>query len=158
MLTIHGLVGLGGGPLSLPTQLWLHGLVGMFSCCLPGSVGGSLDWLKFSVLCVVPHAGTAWIILLSDPKKRIYYFIGLSGLRIGDMRLSIPKSSFLGGGIIDSGTTYTHLPRLVYEAFHNAYLAKTVNLPRAPANSLFDTCDDLSDIELIQVPMCHSSS
>jgi hypothetical protein len=105
--TIHDLVGLGGGPLSLPTQLWLRGLAGMFSCCLLGSVGGSLGWLKFSVLGVVPHAGIGWIPLLTNPKKRIYYFVGLSGLGIGDMRLSIPESSFIGGGIIDFGTTYT---------------------------------------------------
>ena len=149
---IHSLVGLGGGPLSLPTQLGLCGLAGMFNCCLPGSVGGSLGWLNFSVLGVVPHAGTAWIPLLPNPKKRTYYFVGLSGLGIGDMHLSIPESSFIGGGIIDSSTTYTHLTRLVYEAFHNAYLAKTVNLPRAPVNSLFDTCYNLSGIELIQVP------
>jgi hypothetical protein len=66
---IHGLVGLGGGPLSLPTQLWLRGLVGMFSYCLPGSVGGSLGWLNFSIPGAMPHAEIAWIPLLPTPKK-----------------------------------------------------------------------------------------
>jgi hypothetical protein len=44
------------------------------------------------------------------------------------------------------------LPRLVYEAFRNAYLAKAVNLPRASATFGFDTCYNLSGLESVQVP------
>jgi hypothetical protein len=93
---IHGLVGLGGGPLSLPTQLQLRGLVGMFSYCLPGSVGGSLGWLNFSIPGAMSHVEIAWIPLLPNPKRRTSYSVGLSGLGIGNMHLSIPESSFIG--------------------------------------------------------------
>jgi hypothetical protein len=54
--------------------------------------------------------------------------------------------------IIDSGTIFTKLPKPVYEVFRNAYVAKTVNLPRAPVSLLFDTCYNLSGLEPFQVP------
>ncbi|XP_059453349.1 protein ASPARTIC PROTEASE IN GUARD CELL 2-like [Corylus avellana] len=152
MLGAHGLVGLGGGPLSLATQLRVHGRAGIFSYCLPNLHGGLLGWLNFSLPNVVLPTGTAWIPLVRTTKIKTHYHVELSGLGIGNMQLPIPQNSFKGGAIIDSGTTYTYLPRLVYEAIRNAYLAKTVNLPRAPATSLFDTCYNLSGLESVQVP------
>ncbi|XP_059436652.1 protein ASPARTIC PROTEASE IN GUARD CELL 2-like [Corylus avellana] len=126
----HGLVGLGGGPLSLATQLRVHG-------CL-------LD-------AVLPM-GTTWIPLFCTPKIETYYFVGLSGLGIGDMQLPIPQNSFKRGAIIDLCTAYTRLPRLVYEAFRNAYLAKIVILPQAPVTSMLDSCYNLSSLESLEVP------
>jgi hypothetical protein len=149
---VHGLVGLGGGPLSLATQLRVHGLASIFSYCLPSLHGGSFGWLNFSLPSAMLPARTAWIPLLRTPKIKTSYFVGLLGLGIGDMQLPIPQNSFEGGAIIDSGTTYTRLPRLVYEAFRNAYLAKAVNLPRASATFGFDTCYNLSGLESVQVP------
>ncbi|XP_059436648.1 aspartic proteinase nepenthesin-2-like [Corylus avellana] len=60
----HGLVtradGLRGGPLSLLTQLRLHGLVDIFNYCLSqGMVFGSPGWLNFSLPGALLHAGTA---------------------------------------------------------------------------------------------------
>jgi hypothetical protein len=54
--------------------------------------------------------------------------------------------------IISSGTVFTRLPKPVYEVFRNAYVAKTVNLPRAPMSPMFDTCYNLSGLGPIQVP------
>jgi len=157
---INGLMGLGGGPFSLPTQLRLQGLADMFSYCLPPiSIFGSTGWLNFSLPGAVLPTKTAWIPLLRNSKMQTSYSIELSGLGIGDMLLPNPLNSFttskkgFGGVIIDSGTTYTHLPMPVYEVFRNAYVAKTGNLPRLSfVNPLFDTCYNLSGLESVQVP------
>ncbi|XP_059455629.1 protein ASPARTIC PROTEASE IN GUARD CELL 2-like [Corylus avellana] len=154
----NGFVGLGGGPLSLPTQLRLRGLADIFNYCLPGLFGGPAGWLNFSHPGAVIPAGTAWIPLLRNPKTPAFYYVGLSGLGVGDVRLPIPENSFkmtkqgMGGVIIDSGTIFTKLPKPIYEVFRNAYIAKTINLPRAPMSPLFDMCYNLSGLELIQVP------
>jgi hypothetical protein len=113
----NGLVGLGAGPLSLPTQLRHHGLADVFSYCLPGLFGGPPGWLNFSLPGAVLPAGTAWIPLLRNPKTQTYYYVGLSGLGIGDKQLPIPANSFkmtkegFGGVIIDLGTLFTKLPK-----------------------------------------------
>jgi hypothetical protein len=154
----NGFVGLGAGPLSLPTQLRYRGLADVFSYCLPGLFGGPPGWLNFSLPGAVLPAGTAWIPLLPNPKAQTYYYVGLSGIGIGDMRLPIPEKSFkitkegFGGVIIDSGTVFTRLTKPVYEVFRNAYVAKTLNLPRTPVNSMFDTCYNLSGLQPVQVP------
>jgi hypothetical protein len=156
----NGLLGLGGGPLSLPTQLRLHGLAGIFSYCLPDSAQDSLGWLNFSLPSAMVHAGTAWIPLLRNPNTPTFYYVGLSGLGIGDARLLIPENTFKltekgsGGVIIDSGTTFSHLPTPVYEIFRDTYVAKTVNiLPRFSfEHPVFDTCFNLSGLESVQVP------
>ncbi|KAE8124636.1 hypothetical protein FH972_019502 [Carpinus fangiana] len=155
-----GLLGLGGGPLSLPTQLRLHGLADIFSYCLPqGMVFGSLGWLNFSLPGALLPPGTAWIPLLPNPNTPTFYYVGLLGIGIEDMRLPIPESSFkrtrkgFGGVIIDAGATYTHLPTPVYEVFRNAYVAKTRNLPRFySVHPVFDTCYNLSGLESSQIP------
>jgi hypothetical protein len=157
---INGLMGLGGGPLSLPSQLRLRGLADTFSYCLPPVlIFGSPGWLNFSLPGAVLPAKTAWIPLLRNSKMQTFYSVELSGLGIGDMRLPIPPNSFtttkkgFGGVIIDSGTTYTLLPTPIYEVFRNAYVAKTINLPRLSfVSSLFDTCYNLSGLESVQVP------
>jgi hypothetical protein len=90
-----GLLGLGGGPLSLPTQLRLYGLADIFSYCLPqGIVFGSLGWLNFSLPGALLPPGTAWIPLLPNPNTLTFYYVGLLGIGIEDMQLPIPKSSF----------------------------------------------------------------
>jgi hypothetical protein len=89
----NGLLGLGGGPLSLPTQLRHRGFADVFSYCLPGLFGGSPGWLNFSLPGAVLPAGTAWIPLLRNPNTPTYYYVGLSGLGIGDMRLPLAKKA-----------------------------------------------------------------
>ena len=154
----NGLLGLGGGPLSLPTQLRLRGLADIFSYCLPGLFGGPPGWLNFSLPGAALPAGTAWIPLLRNPKTPTFYYVGLLGLGIGDEQLPIPENSFkiteqgFGGVTVDSGTIFTKLPEPIYKVFRNAYVAKTLNLPRAPARPPFDTCYNLSGLEPVQVP------
>jgi hypothetical protein len=152
------LFGLGGGPLSLPTQLRLRGLADVFNYCLPGLFGGPPGWLNFSLPGAALPTGTAWIPLLRNPKTLTFYYVGLLGLGIGDEQLPIPENNFkiteqdFGGVIVDSGTIFTKLPEPIYKVFRNAYVAKTLNLPRAPARPPFDTCYNLSGLEPVQVP------
>jgi hypothetical protein len=95
VLGINGLMGLGGGPLSLPSQLRLCGLADMFSyCLLPVSIFGSPGWLNFSLSPAMLPAGIAWIPLFRNSKMQTFYSVELSGLGIRDMRLPIPPNNF----------------------------------------------------------------
>jgi hypothetical protein len=53
---------------------------------------------------------------------------------------------------MDTGTPVSRLPTLAYEAFRNAYIALTGNLPRVSGVSIFDTCYDLSGFVTVRVP------
>jgi len=53
---------------------------------------------------------------------------------------------------MDTGTAVTRVPTLAYNAFRDAFLAETTNLPRAPGLSIFDTCYDLNGFVTVRVP------
>ncbi|KAK4440940.1 protein ASPARTIC PROTEASE IN GUARD CELL 2 [Sesamum alatum] len=150
-----GLLGLGGGSMSLVGQL--GGQAGeAFSYCLVSRGTGSFGSLEFgrSVLPV----GAAWVPLLRNPRAPSFYYIGLSGLGVGGTRVPISEDTFRlteygeGGVVMDTGTAVTRLPTTAYVAFRNTFMAETANLPRAPAVSIFDTCYDLNGFVTVRVP------
>jgi hypothetical protein len=54
---------------------------------------------------------------------------------------------------MDTGTAVTRFPTLAYEAFRDAFVAQTTNLPRASGLvSIFDTCYDLNGFVSVRVP------
>ncbi|CAI9770704.1 unnamed protein product [Fraxinus pennsylvanica] len=150
-----GLLGLGGGSMSLVGQLGGQ-TGGAFSYCLVSRGTDSSGSLEFgrSVLPI----GAAWVPLLRNPREPSFYFIGLSGLGVGGMRVPIGENIFRltesgdGGVVMDTGTAVTRLPTAAYVAFRDIFLAETANLPRSPAISIFDTCYDLNGFETVRVP------
>ncbi|XP_065634505.1 protein ASPARTIC PROTEASE IN GUARD CELL 2 [Quercus suber] len=68
------------------------------------------------------------------------------GLGVEGIRLPIFEDIFHltesgdGGVIMDSGTTMSGFPKVAYEAFHDAFIAQTIDIPRALGVDLFDTC------------------
>ncbi|KAL2470819.1 Protein ASPARTIC PROTEASE IN GUARD CELL 2 [Abeliophyllum distichum] len=150
-----GLLGLGGGSMSLVGQLGGQ-TGGAFSYCLVSRGTDSSGSLEFgrSVLPV----GAAWVPLLRNPRAPSFYYIGLSGLGVGGMRVPIAEDVFRltelgdGGVVMDTGTAVTRLPTAAYVAFRDTFLVETANLPRAPSVSIFDTCYDLSSFVTVRVP------
>ncbi|XP_073157764.1 protein ASPARTIC PROTEASE IN GUARD CELL 2 [Henckelia pumila] len=150
-----GLLGLGGGSMSIVGQLGGQ-TGGAFSYCLVSRGTESSGSLEFgrSVLPV----GAAWVPLLRNPRAPSFYYIGLSGLGVGGERVPIPDNTFQitefgdGGVVMDTGTAVTRLPADAYEAFRDTFIAETGNLPRAPGVSIFDTCYDLGGFVTVRVP------
>lgn len=56
------------------------------------------------------------------------------------------------GGIIDSGTVITRLPQAAYAALRPAFREGMRKYPRAPSNSVLDTCYDFRNYATIDVP------
>ncbi|XP_051131103.1 protein ASPARTIC PROTEASE IN GUARD CELL 2 [Andrographis paniculata] len=150
-----GLLGLGGGSMSLVGQLGGQ-TGGVFSYCLVSRGTESSGSLEFgrSTLPV----GAAWVPLLRNPRAPSFYYIGLSGLGVGGTRVPISEDIFRldelgnGGVVMDTGTAVTRLPAAAYAAFRDTFMAQTANLPRAPEVSIFDTCYDLNGFVTVRVP------
>ncbi|XP_018840177.1 protein ASPARTIC PROTEASE IN GUARD CELL 1-like [Juglans regia] len=148
---VAGILGLGGGSLSFPYQI----KASSFSYCLVDRDSSKSSTLEFNS---APPADSVTTTILKNKKLDTFYYIGLDGLSVGGMPLSIPASVFQmdaagnGGIIVDSGTTITRLPTQAYNALRDAFVKLTRNLKSTSGVSLFDTCYDLSSQTSVQVP------
>lgn len=146
-----GLLGLGGGPLSLPSQI----NASTFSYCLVDRDSDSASTLEFDS-ALPPNAVTA--PLLRNRQVDTFYYVGLTGLSVGGELLPIPKSLFEidesgnGGVIVDSGTAITRLQTEAYNSLRDAFVSGTQHLPSTSGVALFDTCYDLSSKTSVDVP------
>ncbi|PRQ41455.1 putative nepenthesin [Rosa chinensis] len=153
-----GLLGLGSGPMSFVGQLGGQ-TGGAFSYCLVsrGDVGdsttGSLEFGRAAM-----PVGAAWVPLIRNQRAPSFYYVGLAGLGVGGMRVPISEDVFRqtelgdGGVVMDTGTAVTRFPTLAYQAFRDAFLQQTANLPRVSGVSIFDTCYDLNGFVSVRVP------
>ncbi|KAI9072634.1 hypothetical protein K1719_045401 [Acacia pycnantha] len=146
-----GLLGLGGGSLSFPSQLNTT----FFSYCLVDRDSDSTSTLEFDSP-LPPNAVTA--PMHRNRELDTFYYLGLTGISIGGEMLQIPASSFLvdatgnGGIIVDSGTAVTRLQTDVYNSLRDAFVKGTRGLPPAKGVALFDTCYNLSSKTSVEVP------
>ncbi|KAK4765652.1 hypothetical protein SAY86_026742 [Trapa natans] len=146
-----GLLGLGGGSLSFPSQLNATS----FSYCLVDRDSDSVSTLEFES-SLPPNAVTA--PLLRNPQIDTFLYIGMTGLSIGGDLLPLSESLFRldgsgnGGIIVDSGTAVTRLQTDVYNSLRDAFAKGMRDLPRAGGFALFDTCYDLSTKSSVEVP------
>ncbi|GMN38797.1 hypothetical protein TIFTF001_008022 [Ficus carica] len=147
-----GLLGLGGGALSLPSQLNAKS----FSYCLVDRDSDSASTLEFDA-AFPPNAVTA--PLNRNPELDTFLYIGMEGLSVGGEVLPIPTSLFQvdgngnGGIIVDSGTAVTRLQTDAYVALRDAFVRGTGHLQSTDGGvALFDTCYDLSSKTSVNVP------
>uniref|UniRef100_A0A7N1A933 Peptidase A1 domain-containing protein n=1 Tax=Kalanchoe fedtschenkoi TaxID=63787 RepID=A0A7N1A933_KALFE len=149
-----GLIGLGGGALSLPTQIQATS----FSYCLVDRNSPSSSSLEFNA-GLPSNSITA--PLIKNQKIDTFLYVSVVGMSVGGRKLSLPPSLFTidessgrGGIIIDSGTAVTRLKTEVYDALRDSFRSAATELP--PPNSggiaLFDTCYDLSGLSSVRVP------
>ncbi|CAK9316841.1 unnamed protein product [Citrullus colocynthis] len=146
-----GLLGLGGGSLSFPSQL----NASSFSYCLVDRDSDSTSTLDFNSP-IPPDALIA--PLHRNPNLDTFFYLGVTGLSVGGDILPIPETSFQmsqdgnGGIIIDSGTAVTRLQTTVYNVLRDAFVKSTHDLQSARGVALFDTCYDLSSKSRVEVP------
>jgi hypothetical protein len=161
-----GLMGLGWGPMSLVGQLGGE-VGGAFSYCLASRGGygsGAADddagWLVLGRSEAVPE-GAVWVPLVRNPRAPSFYYVGLSGIEVGDERLPLQAGLFqltedgAGGVVMDTGTTVTLLPQEAYAALRDAFVGALAGaVPRAQgvSSSVLDTCYDLSGYASVRVP------
>ncbi|KAI3727464.1 hypothetical protein L6452_16078 [Arctium lappa] len=133
-----GVAGFGRGPLSLPAQLagFYPHLGTQFSYCL---VSHSFDTDRLrqpSPLILgrvdsfgsenkakrVPTDDFAYTPMLENSKHPYYYYVGLEAITVGKQRLPAPENMKTidrkgnGGMVVDSGTTYSMLPKEFYNS------------------------------------------
>ncbi|KAK6134043.1 hypothetical protein DH2020_032222 [Rehmannia glutinosa] len=146
-----GLIGLGGGALSFPSQI----NASSFSYCLVDRDSDSASTLEFNS-ALAPDAVTA--PLVRNSKLDTFYYVDLTGISVAGDLLSIPPATFQlndngnGGVIVDSGTAVTRLQTEAYNSMRDAFKKGTRDLPSTNGVALFDTCYDLSSRKSVEVP------
>ncbi|CAA0827324.1 Protein ASPARTIC PROTEASE IN GUARD CELL 2 [Striga hermonthica] len=141
----NGILGLGGGYLSLASQS-SGTLGGAFSYCLSRN-----GWLEFGRSNFSTDA--QWTPMLHNLKHPSYYYIGLIGLAVDGVRVDgIDEMIFKmtdegdGGVIVDTGTTVTTLPAEAYNKLRDAFKKAMGNVSTQPGS---DTCYQLEGTERI---------
>ncbi|KAG9138045.1 hypothetical protein Leryth_001310 [Lithospermum erythrorhizon] len=146
-----GLLGLGHGKLSFPTQIKTTS----FSYCLVQRDSSASSTLDFDS---APPRDSVTVPLLRNPKINTFYYLPLAGLAVGGRPVSLPESVFAfdssgyGGVIIDSGTAVTRLQTAAYNSLRDSFVKLSQHLPKSSSFALFDTCYDLSSMSSVTVP------
>ncbi|RHN57026.1 putative nepenthesin [Medicago truncatula] len=146
-----GIVGLGGGPVSLITQLG-SSIGGKFSYCLVpllNKESNASSILSFGDAAVVSGDGVVSTPLIK--KDPVFYFLTLQAFSVGNKRVEFGGSSEGGDDegniIIDSGTTLTLIPSDVYTNLESA-VVDLVKLDRVDdPNQQFSLCYSLKSNE-----------
>ncbi|XP_051124700.1 probable aspartyl protease At4g16563 [Andrographis paniculata] len=150
-----GIAGFGKGPLSLPSQLGFL-QKGFSHCFLPFRYANNPNIsspLIVGELAIASKDYLQFTPMLKSPMYPNYYYIGLEAVSVsvgGNMAQVVPVPSSLkeldvsgnGGMMIDSGTTYTHLPYPLYSKLL-VLLQSVITYPRATQveeRSGFDLC------------------
>ncbi|KAM0919054.1 hypothetical protein ACQ4PT_008459 [Festuca glaucescens] len=146
-----GLLGLGRGKTSLTVQAqYRYG--GAFAYCFPALSSGTTGYLDFGPGASPANARVTPMLTDNGPT---FYFVGLTGIRVGGKQLSIPETVFsTGGTIVDSGTVITRLPKTAYAALSSEFTAGMAarGFKKAPAYSILDTCYDFTGISEATLP------
>lgn len=168
-----GIVGLGGGPLSLIKQLG-KSINGKFSYCLAPppaaeSTSSSSSTITFGTPTLTSTSssesntkkhGETVSTPLVDKTPSTYYYVKLEAVSVGEIRLdyggstsTTAKGKAGGNIIIDSGTTLTLLESEFYNSLESAVEesveAKRVSDPKG----LFSPCFEAGGTDNIQFPI-----
>ncbi|XP_058113117.1 aspartyl protease family protein At5g10770-like [Magnolia sinica] len=144
-----GLLGLGQGVLSLVSQT-ASKMGRVFSYCLPPT-SSSTGYLTLGPNAI--PSGIEFTPLITNASSPTFYFLNMTGMRVGGQALPIPASTFASPGtIIDSGTVISRLPPSAYTALRSAFRQGMSNYALLSPASIFDTCYDFSGPGNITVP------
>ncbi|KAL1562537.1 putative aspartyl protease [Salvia divinorum] len=134
-----GIAGFGKGPLSLPSQLGFL-QKGFSHCFLPFRYANNPNIsspLIVGELAITSKDYLQFTPMLKSPMYPNFYYIGLEAITVGNttptqvpLNLRGFDSDGNGGMIIDSGTTYTHLPEPFYSQVVET-LEAAITYPRA---------------------------
>ncbi|KAK4361412.1 hypothetical protein RND71_020364 [Anisodus tanguticus] len=146
-----GIVGFGKGPLSFPSQLGFL-QKGFSHCFLPFKFANNPNITSPLVVgdqAISSKENFQFTPMLKNPMYPNFYYIGLEAITVGNgattqVPLTLREFDSLGNGgmLIDSGTTYTHLPEPFYSNLLTT-LRSSIDYPRAEdieARTGFDLC------------------
>jgi hypothetical protein len=109
-----GLVGLGAGAVSFPTQL-SSVFENKFAYCL---VNRSLSATQSSLLVfgrdAVPNLTLQYTPIISNPDFPWFYYTSVENITVGGVALNISQNGYMNT-IIDSGTTFSSLNPLMFD-------------------------------------------
>ncbi|KAM7485989.1 hypothetical protein LguiA_001999 [Lonicera macranthoides] len=155
-----GMVGLGGGPLSIINQLE-NSIKGKFSYCLvPLNKKSKTSKINFGNNAVVSGTGVVSTPLITKSPSTFYY-INLEKITVGDQTLEFKaslnsrKGDVEGNIIIDSGTTLTLLPSDLHSGLVSKVKENVNENPIRDSNGLFDLCYSIGDnggVENLNLP------
>ncbi|XP_027082239.1 aspartic proteinase CDR1-like [Coffea arabica] len=151
--TASGIVGLGGGAVSIVTQL-SKSIGGRFSYCLTPLVSESnvSSKIKFGNNAVVLGSNVVSTPLIKK-NPDTFYFINLEGISVADKQIAYKNSSSSkldnttdeGNIIIDSGTTLTFVPQQFYDDLQST-LKESINGKQvSDPNGLLGLCYQVED-------------
>ncbi|KAK6934839.1 Xylanase inhibitor, C-terminal [Dillenia turbinata] len=155
-----GIVGLGGGPLSLVSQL-KSAISGKFSYCMaPLSKSDVITKINFGSNAVVSGSGAVSIPLV-DKDPDAYYYVTLKGISVGTTMVPYKSSSSNnvnadvdeGNIIVDSGTVLTFLPSDMYSEVESV-LDKAIGGKRSDSPIGFlKLCYNVEDGNELNIPI-----
>ncbi|XP_038690824.1 probable aspartic protease At2g35615 [Tripterygium wilfordii] len=131
-----GLVGLGGGPLSLISQLGDQ-IEHKFSYCLLPRSANTNSKLRFGEDATISRAGVVSTPLISKYPPTLY-FLTLESISIGGKIAQAPPSQ--GNIVIDSGTTLTYLQSDLYNQLEANVIEAIGMSPVPDPSGTFDLC------------------
>jgi hypothetical protein len=122
---VDGLIGLGLGPLSLPSQLSADGVVDQVFCLVDEAAAsqGTSSPLTFGY--AAENSAATYTPLLSNPVQPSFYYVEMTGISVGGSDVVIDASAFQidamghGGVILDSGTTPSMWTDAAFTAISN---------------------------------------
>ncbi|GKV07614.1 hypothetical protein SLEP1_g19363 [Rubroshorea leprosula] len=143
-----GIVGLGGGAVSLISQL-RDTIAGKFSYCLVPLTSESkgTSKLNFGSNAVVSGSGVITTPLVSK-NPDTFYFLTLEAISVANERIDFTGSSFgttEGNIIIDSGTTLTLLPENFYSKLESSVASKIAAKPISSPVGGLSLCYEATD-------------
>ncbi|XP_022985436.1 aspartic proteinase CDR1-like [Cucurbita maxima] len=154
-----GIVGLGGGPLSLVSQLnTIAAVKRRFSYCLPtffsdANITGKISFGEEAAVSGRKVVSTPLVQKHPDT----YYFLTLEAVSIANKRFEVANnmsSAVVEGNIIiDSGTTLTLLPPNLYDGVVST-LAKVVKAKQVnDPTGILELCYGVSSVDDLNIPI-----
>ncbi|KAF0904263.1 hypothetical protein E2562_033027 [Oryza meyeriana var. granulata] len=147
---VDGLLGLGRGQLSLPSQA-AASFGAVFSYCLP-SFNTTPGYLTIGATPV--NSGKAqYTAMVHKPQLPSFYFVELVSIDIGGYVLPVPPTMFTSTGtLLDSGTVLTYLPAQAYALLRDRFRFTMKQYKPAPPNDILDACYDFTGESVIVIP------
>lgn len=147
---VDGLLGLGRGELSLPSQA-APSFGSIFSYCLP-SFNTTPGYLNIGSTPVASQV--QYTAMIQKPQYPSFYFVELVSIDIGGYILPVPPSVFTSTGtLLDSRTILTYLPAQAYTALRDRFKFTMQQYKPAPPNDILDTCYDFAGQNAIFAPL-----
>ncbi|XP_006656916.1 aspartyl protease family protein At5g10770-like [Oryza brachyantha] len=147
---VDGLLGLGRGQLSLPSQA-AASFGAVFSYCLP-SFNTTPGYLTIGAT-PVDSSKVQYTAMAQRPQFPSFYFVELVSIDIGGFVVPVPPAVFTSTGtLLDSGTVLTYLPPPSYALLRDRFRLAMRQYRPAPPDDILDACYDFTGVNPIVIP------